>query len=104
MTRSTKPASLTPREREVLALIGRGLSNRAVAAALGVELGTARKHRENLMRKLNLHTTAEIVLYVHLEKKKRLGAKVAITLEPAAEPSRPLARLHRLRGRPASRN
>jgi two-component system, NarL family, response regulator NreC len=54
---------LTDREREVLQLLAEGHSNKEVAAALDVGLSTVETHRANLMQKLNLHNTAEIVLY-----------------------------------------
>lgn len=54
---------LTAREREVLQLLAEGKSNKEVAAILDVSLYTVESHRTNLMQKLNLHNTAEIVLY-----------------------------------------
>jgi two-component system, NarL family, response regulator NreC len=54
---------LTDREREVLQLLAEGRSNKEVAAALDVGLSTVETHRANLMQKLDLHNTAEIVLY-----------------------------------------
>jgi two-component system response regulator NreC len=54
---------LTSREKEVLQLLAEGLSNKEVAASLDVGLSTVETHRANLMQKLNLHSTAEIVLY-----------------------------------------
>jgi two-component system response regulator NreC len=54
---------LTDREREVLQLIAEGRSNKEVAAVLGVGLSTVETHRANLMQKLGLRNTAEIVLY-----------------------------------------
>jgi DNA-binding NarL/FixJ family response regulator len=54
---------LTDREREVLQLLAEGRSNKDVAALLDVGLSTVETHRANLMQKLNLHNTAEIVLY-----------------------------------------
>ena len=54
---------LTEREREVLQLLAEGRSNKEVAALLDVGLSTVETHRANLMQKLNLHNTAEIVLY-----------------------------------------
>jgi DNA-binding NarL/FixJ family response regulator len=54
---------LTDREREVLQLLAEGRSNKEVATALDVGLSTVETHRANLMQKLNLHNTAEIVLY-----------------------------------------
>ncbi|HEY6991837.1 MAG TPA: response regulator transcription factor [Bryobacteraceae bacterium] len=54
---------LTPREKEVLQLLAEGKSNKEVASILDVSLYTVESHRTNLMQKLNLHNTAEIVLY-----------------------------------------
>jgi DNA-binding NarL/FixJ family response regulator len=54
---------LTDREREVLQLLAEGRSNKEVAALLDVGLSTVETHRANMMQKLNLHNTAEIVLY-----------------------------------------
>lgn len=54
---------LTAREREVLQLLAEGRSNKEVAAVIEVGLSTVETHRANLMQKLNLHNTAEIVLY-----------------------------------------
>jgi len=54
---------LTDREREVLHLLAEGRSNKEVAALLDLGLSTVETHRANLMQKLNLHNTAEIVLY-----------------------------------------
>lgn len=54
---------LTAREREVLQLLAEGRSNKEVAAVLEVGVSTVETHRANLMQKLNLHNTAEIVLY-----------------------------------------
>jgi two-component system, NarL family, response regulator NreC len=54
---------LTDREKEVLHLLADGQSNKEVATQLNVGLSTIETHRANLMQKLNLHSTAEIVLY-----------------------------------------
>ncbi len=54
---------LTDREREVLQLLAEGRSNKEVAALLDVGVSTVETHRANMMQKLNLHNTAEIVLY-----------------------------------------
>lgn len=56
-------ALLTDREKEVLHLLAEGRSNKEVAALLDVGVSTVETHRANLMQKLNLHSTAEIVLY-----------------------------------------
>jgi DNA-binding NarL/FixJ family response regulator len=54
---------LTEREREVLQLLAEGKSNKEVAGVLGLSPYTIETHRTNLMQKLGLHNTAEIVLY-----------------------------------------
>jgi len=54
---------LTDREKEVLHLLAEGRSNKEVATLLGLGLSTIETHRANLMQKLGLHNTAEIVLY-----------------------------------------
>ncbi|MBI2220735.1 MAG: response regulator transcription factor [Acidobacteria bacterium] len=54
---------LTDREKEVLQLLAEGRSNKEVASLLELGVSTIETHRANLMQKLNLHNTAEIVLY-----------------------------------------
>jgi DNA-binding NarL/FixJ family response regulator len=54
---------LTDREKEVLQLLAEGRSNKEVATLLDVGVSTVETHRGNLMQKLDLHNTAEIVLY-----------------------------------------
>jgi two-component system response regulator NreC len=54
---------LTERERQVLQLLAEGKSNKEAAAVLHLSPYTIETHRENLMQKLRLHNTAEIVLY-----------------------------------------
>lgn len=53
-------STLTAREREVFLLLAIGRSNKEVAADLDMSVGTAKKHRENLQRKLDCHSTAEL--------------------------------------------
>jgi DNA-binding NarL/FixJ family response regulator len=54
---------LTPREIEILREIARGRGSQQIAAVLGISVGTARKHRENMMKKLGLHNAAEVAAY-----------------------------------------
>jgi two-component system response regulator NreC len=54
---------LTPREREVLTLIAEGLSNAEIAEKLVISVKTVDRHRENIMRKLNLHSRVDLVKY-----------------------------------------
>jgi two-component system nitrate/nitrite response regulator NarL len=54
---------LTEREREVLALIAEGLSNKEVASKLGIGVRTIETHRERIMRKLNIHNAAGLTRF-----------------------------------------
>lgn len=54
---------LSSREREIVQLLGEGKSNKSVAAALNISVKTAETHRANIMRKLNLHNTSDLVHY-----------------------------------------
>jgi DNA-binding NarL/FixJ family response regulator len=54
---------LTPREREVLTYIAEGHTNREIGEALVISHKTVDRHRENIMRKLNLHSRVELVKY-----------------------------------------
>jgi DNA-binding NarL/FixJ family response regulator len=57
---STRVEQMTTREREVFQLLAVGKSNKEVAYTLGISLGTVKKHRENLQRKLDCHSAAEL--------------------------------------------
>jgi len=57
------PPPLTFREREVVQLVGEGKTSKEVATTLGISLKTAETHRSNILVKLNLHSTVELVLY-----------------------------------------
>jgi two-component system nitrate/nitrite response regulator NarL len=54
---------LTTREREVLALIAEGRSNKEVANRLGIGVRTIETHRERIMRKLKIHTIAGLTRF-----------------------------------------
>jgi two-component system response regulator NreC len=54
---------LTDREREVLTHLAESASNQDIAGALNISVNTVARHRENIMRKLNLHSRAELVKY-----------------------------------------
>ena len=61
LTPSSDP--LTLREREVLKLIAEGISNRKIAKLLCISVRTVEHHRANIMGKLNIKTTADLVKY-----------------------------------------
>jgi two-component system response regulator NreC len=54
---------LTAREQEVLAVLAEGKSNEEIAEMLSISKHTVARHRENLMRKLGLHSRGELVKY-----------------------------------------
>ncbi|MEP7154961.1 MAG: response regulator transcription factor [Betaproteobacteria bacterium] len=56
-------ATATPREREIMSLVARGLANNGIAALLGISVLTVRTHRQNLMEKFELRNAAEITAY-----------------------------------------
>jgi DNA-binding NarL/FixJ family response regulator len=56
-------AVLTGREREVIQLLAEGKTSKEVAVALHLSVKTAETHRTNLMRKLGLHSVADLTLY-----------------------------------------
>ena len=55
--------ALTPREQEILELLAEGLTNDEIAEHLVISRHTVARHRENLMRKLDLHNRSELVKY-----------------------------------------
>ncbi len=57
------PSDLTGREQEVLMYLAEGASNEEIAASLVISHKTVARHRENIMRKLNLHSRSELVRY-----------------------------------------
>ena len=57
------PPQLTARELEVLQLIVHGKSNKEIATVLGLSANTVAVHRANIMQTLDIHNTAELVVY-----------------------------------------
>ena len=55
--------ALSEREREVFQLIAEGHSNKEIADVLSISPGTVETHRARIFQKLDLHNTAEVVLY-----------------------------------------
>ena len=57
------PVKPTKREREVVVLVSEGLGNKQVATTLGISVKTVESHRRNIMHKLGLRSTADLVRY-----------------------------------------
>lgn len=57
----TEPVRLTQRENDILAMLGKGFSNKELANVLGVSADTVKTHIKNLFRKLNVSDRAEAV-------------------------------------------
>ncbi len=60
---------LTPRETEILRMVAGGCTNKEIAEILSVGVNTVKKHRGNMMRKLDLHSASALTAYA---AKKRL--------------------------------
>lgn len=58
-----EPDLLTSREREVIQLLAEGRTSKEVAVTLNLSVKTAETHRTNLMRKLGLHSVADLTRY-----------------------------------------
>lgn len=65
---------LGPREREVLQLLAEGLTSAAIGERLGVSTSTVETHRRNLMRKVDIHSVAELTKYAVREGLTSLDA------------------------------
>ena len=61
----TLPPSLTDREREILRLIGTGLTNKDIARRLNISLATTKAHVHNLLGKLNVRRRGEATAWMH---------------------------------------
>lgn len=58
-----EPTTLTPREFEVLELITKGMTTAQIADDLNVSVHTINSHRKNILKKLNLKSPAELIVY-----------------------------------------
>jgi two-component system, NarL family, nitrate/nitrite response regulator NarL len=65
----TDAPGLTPREIEVLELIGEGLTNQQIAERLVIEIGTVKNHVHSILEKLNVSNRGEAAAYLTVIKK-----------------------------------
>jgi DNA-binding NarL/FixJ family response regulator len=59
--RRHRPEDLTPREREILEQVWSGCTNRSIARQLGISVKTVEAHRANMMKKLRVSNTAQLL-------------------------------------------
>jgi DNA-binding CsgD family transcriptional regulator len=59
--RRHRPEDLTPREREILDQVWSGCTNRSIAQQLGISIKTVEAHRANMMKKLRVSNTAQLL-------------------------------------------
>lgn len=64
--------TLSSKEKEVLKFIAEGKSSKEISSVMGISYNTVNVHRNNIMQKLDLHKTAELVRYAIKEKIVRL--------------------------------
>ena len=69
-------AALTAREKEIIAFVTAGLMNKQIAAQLGINEGTVKMHRGNIMRKMRARSLAELVRMADI---LGIGAKKSAT-------------------------
>jgi non-specific serine/threonine protein kinase len=62
-TEGAEESGLTPREREVAALVAQGMTNRQIGAALFITEGTARLHVKHILQKLGFNTRAQVAVW-----------------------------------------
>lgn len=62
------PLTLTPRQKEVVRLLAEGKINKEIGVILGVSTKTVETHRAQIMRRLELHSFSELVLYAARER------------------------------------
>jgi DNA-binding NarL/FixJ family response regulator len=79
------PARLSAREREVVQLVSEGKTSREIASLLGVTVKTAESHRSNVMVKLRVHSTVELVMYAIRNKIVSVHLPTLVLPIPARE-------------------
>jgi PAS domain S-box-containing protein len=84
---------LTPREREVSALVAESLSNRAIGERLQISVHTVKSHLRNIMDKLDANSRLQVATYVHQRDAQaadlRRRAEARVEREPEKAPAEP---------------
>lgn len=70
-TRVMETVRLTQRERQVIDLLGEGLSNKEIAIRLHIAVHTVKSHVHNVLEKLSLHSRLEVAAFTHAESNAR---------------------------------
>ena len=63
-----KPETLSDREKDIVICITKGMSNKEIAHTLYISVNTVTTHRRNISSKLQIHTTAGLVIYAIANK------------------------------------
>jgi DNA-binding NarL/FixJ family response regulator len=73
---------LTGREREVLELVGCGLSNREIAQRLYIEVGTVKNHIHSILRKLNVETRHDATRFLPIlyDRQYKKNGQMAVSI------------------------
>jgi two-component system nitrate/nitrite response regulator NarL len=69
------PPQITPREREILELVGSGFSNKIIAARLNISHATAKNHVHHILEKLQLRSRTQVAAYLQARATTRLRTK-----------------------------
>ncbi|HEX9165004.1 MAG TPA: response regulator transcription factor [Gemmatimonadales bacterium] len=73
-TQVMETVRLTQRERQVIDLLGEGLSNKEIATRLHIAVHTVKSHVHNVLEKLSLHSRLEVAAFTHAESRSGVSS------------------------------